>query len=98
MAGDDPRPTDRWSEKFEGSPVFDRAALAIGMNEFLSRKLIWEAARASLVDARQLTVQDLGVMLPEIERLLRLVAPDELAAKALARVRNVILSWSEETR
>jgi hypothetical protein len=93
---EDPHSTEKWSESFVGSKVFDRAALAVGMNEYLSRKLIWEAARASLVDARHMSVADLGMMLPEIDRLLRLVAPEDLAARSLARVRNVILDWHEE--
>jgi hypothetical protein len=82
-------------DKYHGSKVFEQAALTIGVDEFVARKVIWEAASAALMDSWRLTIDELGVLLPEIERRLRLLAPPEEAGVAFAKLRSFVLSWEE---
>jgi hypothetical protein len=92
---DDARRTTRLRDDFHGSPVFDQAAAALGLNELLARKIVWEAARDALVDPFRLTIADVGNLLPEIERRVRLVVHEDLAAAAMARVRQLVFSWGQ---
>ena len=89
------RPTVSQMDKYHGSKVFEQAAFTIGLDEFVSRKVIWEAASAALMDSWKLSIDELGVLLPEIERRLRLLAPPEEAGSAFARLRSFVLSWEE---
>jgi hypothetical protein len=82
-------------DKYHGSKVFEQAAFTIGLDELISRKVIWEAAAAGLVDSWKLTIDELGVLLPEIERRLRLLAPPDEAGNAFARLRSFVLRWEE---
>jgi hypothetical protein len=82
-------------DKYHGSKVFERAAFTIGLDDLLSRKLLWEAATASLVDSWKMTIEDVGLLMPVVERRLRLLAPPDEASAAFARLRSFVLSWEE---
>jgi hypothetical protein len=82
-------------DKYHGSKVFEQAAFTIGLDDFVSRKVVWEAANAALMDSWKLSIDELGVILPEIERRLRLLAPPDEAGTAFARLRSFVLSWEE---
>ena len=82
-------------DKYHGSKVFEKAAFTIGLDELLSRKLFWEAAHASLIDSWKMTIDDVGLILPEVERRLRLIAPPDEASAAFARLRSFVLNWEE---
>jgi hypothetical protein len=82
-------------DKYHGSKVFEKAAFTIGLDELISRKLLWEAAHASLVDSWKMTIDELGLLLPEVERRLRLIAAPEEASAAFARLRSFVINWEE---
>ncbi len=82
-------------DKYHGSKVFEKAAFTIGLDELISRKLLWEAATAGLVDSWKMTIDDLGVLLPEVERRLRLLAGPDEASTAFARLRSFVLNWED---
>ena len=93
----DPRskPTATALDKYHGSKIFERAAFTIGLDELLSRKLLWEASNAALVDSWKMTIDDVGLLLPEVERRLRLLAPPDEASAAFARLRSFVLTWED---
>jgi hypothetical protein len=67
----------------------------VGLNDAFTRRLLGEVfgnIGSSLMDA---TADELGVLLPEIERRLLLALPHEAAADAMGRLRGMLLSWEE---
>jgi hypothetical protein len=82
-------------DQYHGSNVFERAAFTLGLDEFLSRKLLWEASSAAMVDSWYMTIEDLGLLMPEIERRLRLLAGPDEASAAFARLRSFVINWDE---
>ena len=82
-------------DKYHGSKVFEKAAFTIGLDDLVSRRLLFEAASAALMDSWKLTIDELGVLLPEVERRLRLLAPPDEASTAFARLRYFVLNWEE---
>jgi hypothetical protein len=82
-------------DRYHGSPVFEKAAFTIGLDDFVSRRLLWESAAAALTDPWKLTIDDLGLLLPEVERRLRLLVPGDEASEAFARVRSFVINWEE---
>jgi hypothetical protein len=82
-------------DKFHGSKVFEKAAFTIGLDDMISRRLLWEAVTTAMHDPWALTIDELGVLLPEVERRLRLIAPPDEASAAFARLRAFVLGWEE---
>jgi hypothetical protein len=90
-----PKATATSLDKWHGSKVFENAAFTIGLDETLSRRLLWEAAQASLVDSWKMTIDELGLLLPEVERRLRLLVPPDEASASFARLRSFVLNFEE---
>jgi hypothetical protein len=78
-----------------GNRLFHRAVVAIGLNEHLSKRLLGEVFAAIGSSPSEASADELGLLLPEIERRLRLLVPHETAAPALARLRRMLLCWEE---
>jgi hypothetical protein len=89
------RATATTLDKFHGSKVFERAAFTIGLDDLVSRRLLFEATSAAMMDPWHLTIDELGVLLPEVERRLRLLAPPDEASTAFARLRSFVINWEE---
>jgi hypothetical protein len=83
-------------DKYHGSKVFEKAAFTIGLDDLISRKVLWDSAAVALTDSWKMTIEDLGVLLPEVERRLRLLAPPDEASAAFARLRSFVLNWEED--
>ena len=78
-----------------GNALFDRAVFAIGLDGALTRQLL-SAVIASIGSApKEVTPDELGAVLPEIESRLRLLVPADQAHKSAARLRDMLLKWVE---
>jgi hypothetical protein len=76
-----------------GNLLFERSVAALGFDELLMRRVVADSlARVGSTPMRA-TPQDMGMLLPEIERRLFLLAPQERAAPGLARLRRLLLCW-----
>jgi hypothetical protein len=76
-----------------GNLLFERAVAALGFDELLMRRVVADALTRFGSSPFRATPQDLGMLLPEIERRLLLLAPQERAAPGLARLRRILLCW-----
>jgi len=73
-----------------GNEVFSRAALCLGN---AAAPVLRDTVRAMGSTPDQLTLDELGMALPEIERRLRMLMTPDLATRTLARLRRLILDW-----
>jgi hypothetical protein len=87
-----PRPTLTWMQ-VKGNLLFERAVTALGLDRSLMSRVVEEVLRGSGSAPSRATPDDLGFVLPEIERKLLLIAPYERAAPGLARLRRLIITW-----
>jgi hypothetical protein len=66
---------------------------ALGFDDSLMRRLVADALHRVGSSPTRATPQDLGMLMPELERRLLLLAPHERAAPSLARLRRLLLCW-----
>ena len=78
-----------------GNRLFEKAVAALGLAEEFCRLVLSEAFFSVGSAPSAATADELGVLLPEIERRLRLALPYEDAADVLARLRHLLLNWEE---
>jgi hypothetical protein len=78
-----------------GNRLFEAAVAASGLGEAFARRTLGEAFGNLGSSECQATADELGVLLPEIERRLLLALPPETAAPAVARLRRLLLTWVE---
>ena len=78
-----------------GNTLFDRAVFAIGLDGALTRQLLASAISSVGSSPKEVTPDELGALLPEIESRLRLLVPGEQAQKSTARLRDMLLKWVE---
>lgn len=76
-----------------GNLLFERTVAALGFDELLMRRVVADALAKLGVSPLKATPQEMGYLLPEIERKLLLLAPQERAAPGLARLRRLLLCW-----
>lgn len=72
--------------------VFSQAMVALGA---AAGPALRDTVRAMGSSPEELTIDELGLALPEIERRIRLVMGPDAAGAALARLRRLILHWEE---
>jgi hypothetical protein len=94
MAGsrhdDDTKP---FSQDMVGNELYHRAMFAIGLAGAAVSAALTSTLRAIGSTPATLVIDDLGAMLPEIERRLLLMAPHEDVVKAMVRLRKLVLEW-----
>ena len=78
-----------------GNRLFELAVRMLGLDATLSQRMLAEVLGAVGSSPPAATADELGLLLPEIERRLRLLAPHDVAAPALARLRQALLAWEE---
>ncbi len=88
-----PRPTLRVSSSFGGNLLFERSVAALGFDDSLMRRLLRDALARVGASPLHATLQEMGMLLPEVERRLLLLAPYERAASAIARLRRMLMCW-----
>jgi hypothetical protein len=76
-----------------GNLLFERVVAALGFDEVLMRRVVADSLAKVGATPIRATPQDMGMLLPEIERRLLLLAPQERAAPGLARLRRLLLCW-----
>jgi hypothetical protein len=75
-----------------GNTLFGKAVTALGpVNTLILR----DTLKAMGSGPDRVTVDELGMALPEIERRVRMVMPPDPAGEAMARLRHVLLGWEE---
>ncbi len=78
-----------------GNPLFEAAVEAIGFDAVVTRLMLSSVLKTLGLAPDELTPDDLGILLPEIDRRLRQLAPDENVEAASKRLQHVLLSWDE---
>jgi hypothetical protein len=88
-------PTQTMNPHLVGNSLFNRAVFAIGFDGSLTRNELAALLGAKGILPRDVTVEDLDRLLPEIEKRLRLLVPQAEAEKSLDRLRKMLQSWEE---
>jgi len=79
-----------------GNPLFETAVGTIGFDPDVMRRVLTSTANAIGAYPDSLTPQELGVLLPEIERRLRQLAPGDRVDDAMRALQRLLLGWSAE--
>jgi len=78
-----------------GNPLFEKAVAAIGLDDTTTRWLFVSVLNAIGATPAQLTPEELGNLLPEVDRRLRKLVPDKQADKAMKRLYRVLFAQAE---
>jgi hypothetical protein len=76
-----------------GNLLFERVVAALGFDEQLMRRVVADSLSKVGTSPLKATPEEVGLLLPEIERRLLLLAPRERAAPGIARLRRLLLCW-----
>ena len=86
--------TEPFSTQIAGNELYHRAMFAIGLSGAAVSAVLIETLRALGSTPSSLTIDELGAMLPEIERRLRMLCPPEDAGARMTRLRRLVLEWA----
>ena len=76
-----------------GNELYERAVKAMDLNEAVSRTLLHGALLSLGMTNTELTIDELGVLLPQLEsRFRKALTPDEASA-VTRRLTGLVLSW-----
>lgn len=78
-----------------GNALFERAVAAIGLDEATTRWLAFSTLNTIGAAPLELTPDELGNLLPEFNRRLRKLLPDENAEAAVRRLQRVLFEQAE---
>jgi hypothetical protein len=78
-----------------GNPLFEKAVAAIGLDDKTTRWMLASVLKAIGTAPAALTADDLGHVLPEVDRRLRQLLPDEQADSALKRLYRVLFEQAD---
>ena len=73
--------------------MFERSILALGLDVTLMSRVLGEVLLRSGSTPMRASPDDIGLVMPEIERRMLLIAPFEQVSPGLARLRRVLLTW-----
>ena len=76
-----------------GNLLFERAVTVLGLDVSLMSRVLAEVLNGSGTSPTRATPDDLGWVLPEIERRMLLLAPHEYVAPGLSRLRRLLMTW-----
>jgi hypothetical protein len=79
----------------KGNPLFEKAVAAIGFDDGTTRLLLVSVLRTLGAEPASLTGDDLGHVLPEIDRRLRQLVPEAQADAALKRIYRVLFDEAD---
>jgi hypothetical protein len=79
-----------------GNPLFETAVRALRLNEAFTRRILGQVFASVGTPPDHASADELGLLLPEIERRMLLALPFETAAPAMARLRRMLLSWEDD--
>ena len=75
-----------------GNELFDAVVKALGLDVAAIALVIQHALIAAGTSPLTATMDDIGMLLPEIDRRVRLLAPPDVATKAMKRLRTFLLN------
>src|SRR5207247_2892526 len=78
-----------------GNPLFEKAVAAIGLDDNTTRWLTVSVLKTIGATPDKLTPDDLGNLLPEIDRRLRKLVPDEQADAAMKPLSRVLFEQAD---
>ena len=78
-----------------GSLVFENAILALDLPEHLSRALLTERLAIIGLRPKDLTIELLGTLMPQVDETMRLCLPQGEAREAMARLTAFVIDWEE---
>ena len=87
-------PTVRF-DAIQGNALFEKAVRAVGADEAGTRWLFVSVLNAIGATPAMLTPDELGTLLPEVERRLRQLLPEPTADPAVQRLRRVLIEHAE---
>ena len=87
------RPTLPLLAAIGGNLLFECVVTSLGFDELLMRRMVADSLAKLGATPHKATPEDMGMLMPEIERRLLLLAPAERAAPSLARLRRLLMSW-----
>lgn len=79
----------------DGNPLFERAVAAVGLDDTTTRWLLVSVLNTIGATPARLTPDELGNLLPEIDRRLRKLVPDPQADAVMKRVYRVLFTEAE---
>jgi len=86
--------TTRLSKEL-GSLVYENAIMAMQLDEVMCRALMTQCLGTVSINKADLTIEELGTLLPHIDSGLKsFLEPDE-AREAMRRIRHMILNWDD---
>ncbi len=89
------RPTLGVSTYVKGNSLFDRAIYAVGLDGTAVRHLLTDLLRPIGSSPEIMTPDELGALLPTIDKKIRQVTTPDIADTAMARLRQLLLSWED---
>jgi hypothetical protein len=81
----------------KGNALFEKAVAAVGLDDGTTRWLLVAALNTVGVGSMELSPDDLGNVLPEIDRRLRQLVQDVQADAAMKRLYHLIFELAEPT-
>ena len=76
----------------QGNRLFMRATLLMGIDMTVAKTVLLNTLSRVTVSPRDVTLDDFGALLPDVEAELRRVLPEDKAAAAAARFRNFLMT------
>jgi hypothetical protein len=90
-----PTPTAIPLHAAAGNELFEKAVAAIALDELTTRWLLVSVLRTIGARPQTLTPDELGVLLPEVDRRLRQLTQPEQADRGMACLRRALMGWQE---
>jgi hypothetical protein len=81
----------------KGNPLFELAVGAIGLDDTTTRWMLVSVLNTIGTAASRLTPDELGNLLPEVDRRLRKLVPDAQADVAMRRLYRVLMEHAESS-
>jgi hypothetical protein len=79
----------------QGNPLFERAVVAVGLDDNTTRWLLVSVLKTLAVAPEKLSPDDLGNLLPEIDRRLRKLTKDDQADAAMKRLYRLLFEQAD---
>ena len=76
-----------------GSLVFESAVVVMGLPEQLSRSLLREVLNTVSISEEKLKIEILGLVLPQVERRLRIYLSSSETSEVMLRLEKLVLEW-----
>jgi hypothetical protein len=90
---EDDRPTVPVSKIVQGNDLFHRALNALGLHGAATMVMLADTLKAMGSSPDLMTLEELGMMLPELERRLLMLVPHEDCRVSMAKLRHMLITW-----